>query len=231
MTTQHNLSTADRHLRGNARNPGANIDGRRGIVIPFMVKHDFGAVDALIVDGICEAQTLVAPGDLVLDGSLVVAGVAIMDVPRTVEIDSTTTDTTQTATIYGTDVYGHRMQEDIAFAGTSAVAGLKAFKTVDRIAVDIALAGSANVGTTDELGLPYRIDAVDQIMAAAVDGSVEDVTLTVADTTDPATATDGDPRGTVLFTQTPNATLLMSMLFEVDGQNDKAGYGVPHFAD
>lgn len=229
MTTRHHLSTAEILMRGDAKARGSHQDGRRGSVFSNLYNQNFGAVDTLDVNGIAEAQAVAAAGDLTLNGALVVDGVAIMDVARAVEIDSDTTDTTQTARIYGTDINGVAMEEDIAFNGTTAVSGLKAFKTVTRVAIDILLAGNATCGTTDILGLQYAVPTVDKIVSNAVDGSVEDVTIVVSDTTDPATAVTGDTRGTVLFTQTPNGTLLMTTLIEADATTDDLLHGVTQF--
>lgn len=230
MPGRHHLSTADTIMRGNAPARGSHEDGRRGGVTSFLYNQNFGSVDVLDTDGVATAQAVAAPGNMTIDGALAAGGVATMDVARALQIVSTGAgDTTQTATITGTDINGSPMVEDIAFNGTTPVLGQKAFATVTQVAIDIALAGNGSVGTTDILGLQYAVATADRIISSAVDGSVEDVTIVVADTTSPATATTNDTRGTVTFTQTPNGTLLMSALMEVDGSTADLLHGVTQF--
>ncbi len=230
MVTRHTVSHADELYRGDAKNRGsANADARRGVQFSHMKHVRFGAVDVLDVDGVAEAQAVAAAGDLTLNGALVVAGVAIFDVPRAVENDSSSTDTTQTARVYGTDDFGVEMAEDIAFNGTTAVAGLKAFKTVTRVAIDILLAGNATCGTTDVLGLPNKLLALDKIVTATDNGVVDAATIVVADETDPATAVTGDVRGTIDFAQAADGSALLSVLMEVVADTETDAYGLAQF--
>ena len=90
----------------------------------------------------------------------------------------------------------------ITATGTSkAAAGLKAFKSIESIA--IASAGDAttntlNLGWGDVLGLPYRLVQKADILRVYFNGTVDNsATVVAADATDPATATTGDVRGTV----------------------------------
>ena len=231
MVTRHTISHADELYRGIARNPGANPDGRRGTKISNLYKVNFGAVAALDVDGIAAAQAVAGAGNLSLNGALASGGTVTLDVPRCIEVDTNNAgNTTQTATITGTDEYGHTMVEVLTLNGTTAVLGSKAFKTVTQIAISAAITGTMTAGTTDKLGLPYACQTADDIVSAAVDGSVEDATIVVADATNPATGTDGDVRGTVDFTQASNGTLRFSVLMEVDDTSQIGAYGVPQFA-
>jgi hypothetical protein len=152
---------------------------------------------ALDDDGVAAAQAVAAAGNMILNGALVVSGVAVFDVPRAVSIDSTDAgDTTQTATVFGFDAYGQPMTETIAFNGTTAVSGQKAFARVTRVAVSAALAGNGFVGTTDILGLPYRADSRGYVLTAWDNAFVTTGTFVGADSTTPATATTNDTRGT-----------------------------------
>lgn len=90
-----------------------------------------------------------------LGGTAVVNGVAILDVPRTVQLQSGNAgDTTQQVTITGKDVYGQTMVERIALNGTTGVTGKKAFATVSRIVSNAATAGGIGVGFGLAVGLP-----------------------------------------------------------------------------
>lgn len=183
---------------------------------------------ALDADGIAQAQAVSGAGNLTINGALASGGVATLDVPRTVEIDSSNAgDTTQTATVYGTDVYGNAMTETIAFNGTTAVAGTKAFKTVTRVAVSAAMAGNANVGTTDVFGLPYRVDSRNYVQTAWNGAFVTTGTFAAADVTSPATATTDDVRGTYAVPDAANGTKRLTVWMYIEDADTVTGlYGV-----
>ncbi len=112
-----------------------------------------------------------------------------------------------TITITGKDIYGATMSEALSItAGTTSksAAGAKAFKTITSIAITAAgdaTANTLNIGHGDVLGLPY-VMAKNTILREWRAGTVATAgTIVAAVTTDPATTTTGDVRGTV----TPNA--------------------------
>lgn len=183
---------------------------------------------ALDVDGIAAAQAVAGAGNLTLNGALASGGTVTLDVPRAVEIDSSDAgDTTQTATVYGTDAYGQPMTETIAFNGTTAVSGQKAFKKVTRVAISAATAGNVTCGTTDILGLPYRCDVRGYVQTSWNGAFVTTGTFAGADATSPATATTNDVRGT--FTP-PDAAdgskRLVAWLYIEDPDTQTGLYGV-----
>jgi hypothetical protein len=102
-----------------------------------------GPLTAASANNIALSQTPGGAGNLTLNGSLVVAGVAIIGNPETVTL--TTADSTHTATIYGTDWAGNPISETVAFNGT-AVTSVLSYKTITRIAVNAALTGAITVG-------------------------------------------------------------------------------------
>ena len=206
-------------LNGTATIPGAPIS-------PVYL-YDIVPV-ALDADGIAAAQAVAAAGDLTLNGALASSGTVTLDVPRTVEIDSSNAgNTTQTATVYGTDVYGNAMTETIAFNGTTAVAGQKAFKTVTRVAISAALTGNANVGTTDVFGLPYRVDSRNYCLTAWNGAFVTTGTFAAADTTSPATATTNDVRGTYAVPDAADGTKRLTLWMYIEDPDTVTGlYGV-----
>lgn len=158
---------------------------------------------ALQTSGLAVAQAVAAAGNLTLTAGTGVTRTAdgryVLDTPRCITIDSSGAgDTTQTATVYGYDVYGQPMSEAIAFNGVTEVSGTKAFKSVTRIAVSAALAGNANAGFNDKLGLPVKVANAGYIISVKWDGVLADDagTLVAADATSPATTTTDDVRGT-----------------------------------
>lgn len=158
----------------------------------------------LQASGLATAQAVLAAGNLTLTagtGVTISNGRYVLDTPRCVTIDSSDIgDTTQTATVYGYDVYGQAMSEVIAFNGTTEVSGQKAFKSVTRIAISAALTGLANAGFNDVLGLPVRVTDAGYIISVHWAGvlAVDAGTFVAADTTSPATTTTNDVRGTYL---------------------------------
>jgi len=156
---------------------------------------------ALNLTGLAAAQAVAGAGNLTLTagtGVTLTNGRYVLDTPRCVDIlSSSAGDTTQTATVSGFDQYGQAMSELIAFNGTTRVAGKKAFKSVTNVAISAALAGNGSVGTTDTIGLPYRLLSKDYITFNynATVGLLAAVTAAV--TTSPATTTTGDVRGTI----------------------------------
>ena len=162
----------------------------------------------LDLDGIAVAQAVGAAGNLTLTSSTVT-----LDTPRTVDIVSSGAgDTTQSATIYGTDQYGQAMSEVIAFNGVTRVAGQKAFKKITRIAISALMAGNASVGWTDVLGLPYRVLSRDYVTFNynATVGLL--AAVTVADQTSPATTTTNDVRGTVTLASASDGAKRLVMI-------------------
>lgn len=206
-------------LNGIASIPGAPVS-------PIYIYDIAPAV--LDADGIAQAQAVAGAANLTLNGALVSGGVAVLDVPRAVEIDSSDVgDTTQTATVYGTDAYGNAMTETIAFNGITAVAGTKAFKTVTRVAISAALTGNANVGTTDVFGLPFRVDSRNYVQTAWNGAFVTTGTFAAADTTSPATATTDDVRGTYAVPNAADGTKRLTVWMYIEDADTATGlYGV-----
>ncbi len=97
-------------------------------------------------------------------------------------------------TITGRDYLGQVMKENLTLNGTNAIAGKKAFKFVDSMAIAVGAAGdTCDVGWGDVLGVPYAAEAT---LSATENGAATSPTFVAAVTTDPQTATTGDPRGT-----------------------------------
>ena len=227
---RHVISHADELYWGNAQY-GRYQSALRGIRMTPIVLMDLGTPIVADPDGIAAAQAVAGAGNLSLNGALASGGVAVLDYPRTIEIDSSNAgDTTQTATVTGTDEYGEALVEVIAFNGTTAVAGQKAFKTVTQIAISAALAGNGNAGTTNVLGLPYRVDAGNVLQW--IEDNLPHVgtlgTFAAADTT-AATATTNDVRGTFLPNTAPNGTRRFKAWAYVDPSSKESAFGVAQY--
>lgn len=199
--------------------------------IPYRLK--LGAPDTADPDGIAETQSASGAHNLVLNGAYAdpYGGVkAVLDVPRNIVVDSGGADTA-VLTIYGKDVYGQAMVESITLNGTTAVAGKKAFKEINRIAASATIANGAFVGTGDVFGLPAYVSAASQVLASIEDGvftyalgydgdttgdpvavtSLLAGTLVVGDQSTP-TATTGDVRGTFDPTTAANGAKSFELL-------------------
>jgi hypothetical protein len=185
---------------------------------------------ALVANGIAAAQAVAGAGNLTLNGSLVSNGVAVFDVPRAVSVTSSNAgDTTQTATITGTDFWGVAQTETIAFNGAATISGTKAFKTVSRVAISAALAGNGSAGTTDVLGLPYVLTNISDVVSVKWAGVLaqDASTVVIADATSPATATTDDVRGTVDTSSASDGVRILTFTYYIVNPNTRLGlYGV-----
>jgi hypothetical protein len=230
-TDSHTVSHAESIFSGEAYTAGAE---GRGIMRLGLVEADLGTPTIADVDGVIAAAVTPGPGSITLNGALTSGGVATFGVPRSFQAVSTGAgDTTQTLTVTGTDEYGANVVENLALNGVTIVFGTKAFKTITDVSVDIVLAGNLNVGDSDVLGLPYRIDNAGDLYIGNED-NVNAVpaagVLVTADSTSPATAVTGDVRGTY----NPNAVLdgvkPIKLIYKPAGRKTLTAYGVPQFA-
>lgn len=192
------------------------IDGATGAELPnnATITYNFPAGNTSPQDGVNQSGALATPRNLTLTvthGSSIVA---------------------MTALITGRDVYGATMSElfTITATGTTKTAtGKKAFAQVDSIAFTSAgdaTANTAEVGHGSVLGLPFRVDNND-LLQVRFDGAVDAATFVPAVTTDPATTTTGDVRGTIAIAGTLDGTKKLNALFAIADRQTKVGaYGV-----
>lgn len=162
-----------------------------------VVKVNLGAPDTIDPDGIAASQNRTGAGALLVNGALATGGVATLDRPRNVVIDSGGADTA-VITVTGTDVYGVVMSEAITLNGATAVAGKKAFKTITALASDATVTNGFFAGPGDVLGLPVFLASIGDVLKELEDGSAATAgTLVVGDlTANGPTTTTGDVRGT-----------------------------------
>lgn len=199
---------------------------RQGIPIhPGLYVKNFGAVATADPDGACASQSVTVGTTplAVINGALASNGVATFATPRNVVAAWTGTSV---ITITGTDEYGSRLIESSA-SGTS-LAGKKAFKTITSVSLSADVTG-LTVGSGDVLGLPFRVDA-NMLLAARANNAIDAGTFVPADTTSPATATTGDPRGTFDPAVAINGSNTLAVLIaNLDPSTKVLAYGVKQF--
>lgn len=188
-------------------------------------------------DGICAAQTLGAAGNLLLNGALVTGGVAsTMDTGsygRCVGVFSAADLSAVTFTVRGHDFYGEPVSENIAGPNATTTAGLKVFRRVTSVGASAAVGSNVEVGTIDKFGVPMRLLDLTRVVRVgwAATLAANAATIAVGVTTDPATATTGDVRGTVIPAgSAADGARRLSFAMIPDLTNSLTQYGVRQFA-
>ena len=220
-----NVSNADRLFWGDAYMPRAN-NSRRGVPMSPIVQVDLGSPIAAAAAGVCASQSVNAGVAALLNGSLLVGGVMVMDAPRGLVGAWTNT---AVCTVTGTDLYGNVVVESSA-PGTSFT-GKKALKTVTSVTFSANVTG-ATVGTSDVLGLPYRCGGKFDILNAYADTTADIISATVVPGDgNVATATTGDVRGTYDPNTACNGSFRFRLWMKVFGvANQTEAFGVRQFA-
>lgn len=123
-----------------------------------------------------------------------------LDVPRAITLTvATTNQSGVNFTITGFDQYGQPLSELLAGPNNNTVTGKKAFKQVTNVACSAAVStNGVSVGTSDTFGIPYRVTDKTYVVNVKWNNTLaaDAGTVTVADTTSPATTSTGDVRGT-----------------------------------
>ena len=115
-----------------------------------------GPLAAASANNIALSQTPAGAGALILNGSLVVGGVAILDNPRRILI--TTADSTHIFTVNGLTPTGAALSETVAANGTSAFTA-QDFARVTSITINGAATAAVTVGTNGVASTPWaRMD-------------------------------------------------------------------------
>jgi hypothetical protein len=149
-------------------------------------------------------------------------------------ISSSASDTSAfTVTIRGWDVFGVPMTETIALNGTTAAYGKKGWKYVNTIQFNHSgggtTTGTITLGTGDVFSFPLRSDFF-EYMSIYWNAALQTANTgwLVADTTNPATPTTGDVRGTVQlgangggtgYTTSPNGSIRLAVFMSVPAYN------------
>lgn len=242
----HTISHADELFFGAARQPNM-VSKRRGVPLHPIVQVDLGAPVTLDADGLIVAATSTElPNATTITYTPATAGTSpvdganttwVLDAPRNITIAVThgSSVVAMTIVVTGKDTYGQRMTESLAIAATGmsqSATGLKAFKSVDSIAITSAgnaTTNTMNLGWGDTLGLPYRLGGAYDILAKYVDGSLEAIgsgTQTAGDAA-AATSSTGDVRGTWLPATATNGTRRFRIWMKIhDPSSDAGAFGV-----
>lgn len=127
------------------------------------------------------------------------------------------------AAVFGYDFWGQPMSEAFTTNGTTAVVGLKAFKTVTRYTCALVGGTTLGIGFMGSAGLPWKTM---KILSEDVDDAPGTVgTLTAPVLTDPATTATGDPRGTYAPNSAFNGTKRIVVTAMFSNAKNAAGNG------
>lgn len=114
----------------------------------YLVVQKWTAPDAPSTDGILSSTALTAAVQNIT------TGITNPDFPRILQIDSDEGGATGNVVITGTNIRGETITDTIALNGTTAVDGVKAFRTITNIQLPVkAGTESVWVGWLDKLGL------------------------------------------------------------------------------
>ena len=104
-----------------------------------------GPLSAAVADNIAQSQTPSAA--FTLNGSTVVAGIAVLDTPRRVLVITLADESAKTITIVGTDAAGVTITEVMAGPNASSAYTTLDFKTVTSARISAAAGGAITIGT------------------------------------------------------------------------------------
>ncbi len=154
---------------------------------------------------VAQDQQLGAAGDLTLDGTLVVDGVAQLGSQRRLILESAGNISATNFTITGTDDSGGVISETLAGPNATTVPTELSFSTVTQIAADAAFAtdveiGTDGVGASQTVPLDQYISPFNVSLFLVITGTVD---VTVQFTGDDVF---GDAPGPFSWTDHPNLT-------------------------
>lgn len=207
--------------------PGMQAGGDLGQALNG--RFEFGALVAADTDGILDGHSIAEAGEVTTFASA-------YSVPNMGPFGRTVTviasgAATSTVTVIGRDYLGQKMREVLTLNGANAVAGLKAFKYVDRVEYGATAAVTIDLGFGARFGLPYATMKVEAEYVDNVSGTVG--TLVAPVFTDPQTLVTGDPRGLYTPNSTPNGTKKYALDLEFTNFVNAAGngglHGIKHF--
>ena len=121
----------------------------------------FLAPVAAVATGVAASQGPVTGGaSFTLNGSLVVNGVAIMDVARQVIITSAGNDSAITFTITGTNWFGVPISEVLTGANIGVATSVNSYKTVTKIVANSTTASTVTAGTNGVASSPPIVQSL-----------------------------------------------------------------------
>lgn len=133
------------------------------------------AYAAAAANNIAQSQSPGA-GAITLNGTLVVAGVAVLDSPRRILFTSGTSDTGITFTVVGTNSSGNPLTETIT-GGATVASTTQDFKTVSSVTHSGSVAGTLTIGTSGVgssswLNIDQAANPVNFTLAVVVTGTI-----------------------------------------------------------
>jgi hypothetical protein len=186
---------------------------------------DFGTPIAAVAAGILSATSIATA----VDTTTFVTDTADAPFGRNITVVASGAATSN-VTVYGKDYLGQPMTESFTLNGTSPVAGVKAFKWVDRATAGVTAATTINLGFGARVGLPYRMSVCFGEIGNGAPAAAG--TFTAPNLTDPQTTTTTDPRGLYTPTTALNGTnriLATFLLYNILNANGNGGlYGIKH---
>lgn len=118
-----------------------------------------GPLAAASANNIALSQTPAGAGALTLNGSTVVAGVAVLDNPRLVLLTFAANETGHNLVVTGTNGTNDIISETVAGTTAGTVATVMSYKTVSSITISAAATGALTVGTNGVADSPWvRLD-------------------------------------------------------------------------
>jgi hypothetical protein len=189
-------------------------------------------------DGICAAQVRTGAGNLLLNGAFVRAldsraylDAGVESFGRCVGLYSAGNLSGLTFSLFGFDYYKQPVAETLAGPNATTVASKKAFFVITRVAVSATIATNVEVGTVDKFGLPLVLKAKNRLTRVGWDDVAAEnaATFALGDATSPATATTGDPRGTVIPGTAADGTRELCVQFFYDDLTKLTRTGVQHY--
>lgn len=212
-------------LRVGANGVGRNI-GVRGIALAPITTYSVTPA-TIDDDAIATAQSPTVAGALTLTDTIVE-----LDVLRCVTITSAGDDSGVVITVTGHDYDGQEQTETLAGGDSVAVTTDKAYADVTDVLVDGATASTIKVGTSDKLGFPVKVSRFGNVRIVYNNAAITASTgFTAADTTSPATAATGDPRGTYALQTASNGSRVFDVWIIPDATETATDlYGVTPYA-
>lgn len=133
---------------------------------------DLGSPVAADADGILNDASATNAAQTYDSTDFVNTFTGVLDVPRALTATGTA-GSNHVITVTGKDEYGQPMSEDLTLNGTNVIAGVKAFATVETIAVAAGASGDTfDLGWGDVLGLPLAVRSATSVFREFENGTV-----------------------------------------------------------
>lgn len=162
----------------------------------------------------------------------ITTGLTDPDVPRVLKVvpGGTTGDIQESVvTVTGTNVEGKVITEEFRFAAnaSSAVEGIKAFRTVTSVNIDgqLSTAATFSVGTTNKLGVNHRLFNQNTTVKVYYSATVANPTVLTKDTEPTVTADEADVElNTVLPDTAPDSAKFFIICYTYDNWSDGSSF-------